>query len=238
MEEIHQTYLSSVSSRSGPSNALTASTLIDDTAPASSSAQETDSSAPKPKPPPQQRIQLLQASLAIGDISTSQYFLAKFPWTAQANPEIADLILRIVGHALEPVYRATLPGLDAYEASLDLDAGDLIPSTPSKTDKEVVPTLYAPSQPETSTKVFKFFYSAWRDELELWTTQEDIHEKGLRWLSLVRGMGGRANDIMVKICRIGVTHFMALRREKETSAGLSHGPKSRSEQRAVEVGSD
>lgn len=225
--------MKSVSSRSGPANALSSSVLVDDDEPNASAAKEGDGTAPPPKPPPEQRIQLLQALLAIGDIPAAQYFLSKFPWTVQSNPQIADLILRIVGYALEGVYRSAVPGFELFDEGSE--AGIISPTLP-RLEKEIIPTLYAPSQPETPTKIFKFFYPAWRDEIETWSTWEDIHDKGLRWLSLVRGLGGRATGIMVKICRIGAAHFSGLRKAKEAAAGLPHGAKTKTDIRSVEVG--
>jgi THO complex subunit 2 len=160
-------------------------------------------------------------------VASAQYFLAKYPWTAQSHPAISDLILRLIATALEDVFREEVPGFDIVDESLDHVEID--------SEKEVVPTLYAPSPPETSTKVFKFFYPDWRNDAEKWNSWQDIHDKGLRWFSLVRGMGGRAGSVMAKICRIGTKHFVALRASKEAEFGISHGTTKRDELRQVEV---
>jgi THO complex subunit 2 len=233
METIREEYIRSISSGSGPENALSLSMLVDD-APSTSGTSTTgegDVPAAKPRSPPEQRISLLQALLAIGDIPASQYLLAKFPWVAQRNPQIADLILRIVGNALEPLYRSILPGFESSEEIVD----DRLDKDHTR-GKEIVPTLWAPCPPETPTKIFRFFYPAWKDDLEVWSSWEDIQKKGMRWLALVRGLGGRANGVMAKICRIGAIHFASLKKEKEVDAGLLHGAKTRVELRSVEVG--
>lgn len=227
MDSIRQKFIESTVSRSGPNNALANSVLVDDDQPSSSSTKDAEPSGPPAKPPPEQRIQLLQALLSLGEIASAQYFLAKYPWTAQSHPAIADLILRLIATALEDLFREQVPGFDAFDDSLDV--------IETSGGKEVVPTLYAPSPPETSTKVFKFFYPDWRNDAEKWTTWQDVHDKGLRWFSLVRGMGGRAGSVMAKICRIGSKHFAALKTSKEAKFGISHGTTKRDEIRQVEV---
>ncbi|WWD09899.1 hypothetical protein V865_008028 [Kwoniella europaea PYCC6329] len=218
MEEIRKKWHSSVSSRSGPSNALSNSVLLDDDAPAASTSKEAESGGLPPKPPPEQRIHLAQALLAIGDLPSALYFLARFPWIAQSHTAIADLILRTVSYALKDLYRSyTSPTVDNEGEDLDMTAN--APNAPPNT-KELIPTLHSPPPPETSLKRFEFFYHDWREQMEVWTTIDDIHSKGLRWLSLIRGLGGRDASIMVKICRIGVAYFAELKKEKEASLDL------------------
>nr|XP_018263621.1 uncharacterized protein I303_03491 [Kwoniella dejecticola CBS 10117]OBR85779.1 hypothetical protein I303_03491 [Kwoniella dejecticola CBS 10117] len=213
MEEIRRKWYSSVSSRSGPSNALSNSVLLDDDPPADSSSTQAEAGGPPPKPPPEQRIQLAQALLAIGDLPAALYFLSKFPWIAQSHIAIADIILRNIDFALEELYRSvTLPTVD--NDGDDLDVGASAP-TSAPTSKDLTPTLHSPPPPDTNLKRFIFFYPGWRDNMEKWTSVEEINDKGLRWLSLIRGLGGRDASIMVRICRIGVAHFAALKKEKE-----------------------
>ena len=232
MANIHKKYLSSISSRSGPSNALSNSVLLDDEAPTSSAAAQESAGSP-PKPPPEQRIQLLQAFLAIGDLPSSMYFLGKFPWVAQSHPPIADLILRNLQYALEEVYRQYAERLEGTEEE-EIGLQDPAPTYASST-KEVVPTLLSPSPPETEAKIYEFFYSNWRETCEVWSSIDEIREKGLKWLSLVRGLGSRMVELMVKICRVGAAHFVALRKDKEAALGISHGAKTKEERRSTEV---
>jgi THO complex subunit 2 len=233
MENIRKKWLLTVSSRSGPSNALSNSVLLDDDSPATSSAAAEASGLP-PKPPPEQRIQLLHALLSLGDLPAAEYLLARFPWVAQSHPAISDLIMQIVAGALENVYRAfaaqSLQGSEEGEFDLLAPAPTL-----RLTNKEVVSTLYNPPPPETPTKRFEFFYPHWRETMEIWETPEDIRVKGLRWLQLTRGLAARSLEVMVKICRLGAAHFAALRKEKEAGLGFTHGAKTKDELRSVEV---
>jgi THO complex subunit 2 len=215
MDNIRKRFLDSTTARSGPNNALANTILADDEPPSSAAAKDAEPTGPPAKPPPEQRIQLAQALLSLGDISAAQYFLAKYPWIAQSHPDIADLILRLIANALEDLFKAEVTGLEQVEGDSDIDM------SASTSTKEVVPTLYAPSPPETATKVFQFFYPGWREGAEKWTSPADIHEKGMRWFSLVRGMGGRAGSVMAKICRIATKHFAQLKEQKIREAGLS-----------------
>lgn len=217
MEIIRKKFLDSTSTRSGPNNALANSVLADDDPPSSTTASDTEPTGPPAKPPPEQRIQLAQALLSLGDVSAAQYFLAKYPWIAQSHPDIADLILRLIAHALEDVFKAEIPGLEHF--NVDDENNDTM--SPGSGAKEIIPTLYAPSPPETATKVFQFFYPGWRDGAEKWMSTADIHEKGMRWFSLVRGMGGRAGSVMAKICRIATKYFAELKEQKLSQAGSS-----------------
>ena len=235
MAHIHKRYLASISSTSGPSNALSNSTLLDDETPSAQAAKESDANGPAPKLPPEQRILLLQALLAIGDVPASLLLLGKFPWIAQSHPLIADLIMRIIAHAIEKVYRAvSAVGIDSL-ASSDQDTDGPPPQHQAIASKDVVPTLLAPCPPATQSKIFEFFYPDWREGLEQWTSPHQVLVEGLRWLALVRGLAGRTVEVMVKICRIGAAHYADLRKLKEVEIGLPHGARSKDEIRMVEV---
>ena len=234
MEKIHNAYLRSVSSRSGPSNALSNSVLVDDEPP-TSAASKADDAGPPPKAPPEQRILLLQALLAIGDLPSSMFFLARFPWVAQSHPPIADLIMRIVAFALEDVYRSVVVRQFGDVGEDELDFTAQAPFFGTRSEREIVSTILAPAPPTTPSKEFEFFYSDWANSLERWSSSRDIFDKGLRWLSLVRGLAGRDIPVMVKICRIGAAEFAALRKVKELEQGLQHDAKTKDEIRLVEV---
>ncbi|WVQ78452.1 hypothetical protein IAT38_000538 [Cryptococcus sp. DSM 104549] len=215
MADIRKEWRSSISSSSGPSNALTNTILVDDDAPAPSSGPNgTVEAAPEPtKPPPHQRIQLTHALLSLGDKASAEFMLGRYPWIAQSSTAVADLIIRLVEEAVEPVYEAT-----REEDKYDLEAVLPVVETPPR---QVVYTLISPVPPQTATTTFVFFYPGWDENREQWSSWEEIHEKGLRWLSLIRGLGGRRAKLMVKLCRIGVAHFARLKTEKLEKFGES-----------------
>jgi THO complex subunit 2 len=228
MEEIRKKY-TSATTRSGPLNALTAAVLVNDDAPADGSDPAEQTGSP-PKPPPEQRIHLLQALLSVGHMPPSLYFLGKFPWLAQYSPPIADLVTRIVEASVEDLYRQT-----QSQAADSLEGME--PETPARwfkpKAKQDVATLLYPTPPDTPSTQFVYFYPDWNVGLEGWTVARQVRELGLKWLQLVRGLGGRRVEVMVKICRIAADYFMRLRADKEKVLGRQ--AVSRADQRAVEV---
>ncbi|TYJ56712.1 hypothetical protein B9479_002643 [Cryptococcus floricola] len=214
METARQTWASSLASRSGPSNALT-STILDDDEPSSNggSSKMDDGKKANSKPPPEQRMQLCHALLAIGDKASAEYLLARWPWIAQKHTGVADLIMKIVDEAVDPIYQQICGKKD------DLDYNAVAPVALEQTQlkKTNLLTLFFPVPPETATKRFEFFYPDWSEALETWTNEQEIHEKGLRWMGLIRGLGGRNARLMVKLCRIGVATFERQRQNKQTA---------------------
>lgn len=232
MDALHTKFQASVSTTASKSNALTRAVLVDDDAPASASGTA-EPAAPPPKPLPEQRIQLLQALLSLGDLSSSLFLLGRYPWLAQRHPQIADIIMRIVAHALQGLYDESMAnkgGIDDDELELDAPA-----PTIRLGKKQVFPSLMNPPPPDTPSKAFGFFYPAWRDDLEVWTRVEDVRERGLRWLSLVRGLAARDVVTVVKICRLGASHFAQLKKEKEAVLGFQHPAKTKQEMALVQA---
>lgn len=210
MDEILDRYKSAMNTRSGPSNALANTVLVDDEAP-EGGATTTEEVVEAPKPKAEQKIQLLRALLAIGESNLSLYLLAKYPWTVVANPAIGQLILRNIDYSLTPLYRRLVrgPGYSEVESSKP---------------EEVVQTLATPVPPSTSNKEFEFFYPAWMNELERWSKVDDIHLYGERWLILLQGLGGRNSALMIKIIRLMKQEFaeqLKAKAESQAAEGTS-----------------
>lgn len=223
METVRKKWASSLSSRSGPANALTNTILDDDEPPSGVIGSITEQAQNIPtKPPPEQRIQLTQALLALGDKAASEYMLARWPWIAQKSTGVADLILDIVEDAIKPVYEEVVANREEDE-KFDLQAAAPIVQESESTEKQAVLTLFAPTPPETTTKKFKFFYPHRGGVCESWSSVKEIHEKGLRWLGLIGGLGGRRARLMVMLSRIGAAHFERLRKNKlEQGLAVEH----------------
>ena len=237
MSNVHRSWTSGMSSRSGPANKLAMTVLDDDAVPSGDTKAVDDSTAPQ-RPPQEQIVMLCQAALAISDLPTGLFFLGQYPWIAQSHPAIADLILRIVDHALQPVYSEVMspyPDRAVNDDFLMLQEG---PRWIRHPELEVQASIMVPLPPDTTRTAYQPFYPEWSADLEVWSTVEEIREKGLRWLSLIRGLGGRNSIVMVKICRIGATIFAMLKKEAESTLGLPHPAKSREELHAVQVSLD
>ncbi|KAI9637923.1 transcription factor/nuclear export subunit protein 2-domain-containing protein [Dioszegia hungarica] len=230
MASIQQKHASSSSSRSGPLNALASSVLLDDDAPAvdSSTGQSAETAT---RPPPEQRIQLVQALLAVGHMPAALYFLGRFPWLAQYSPTIADLVMRIVEVGIEGLYARFS---DTWRDSGDLDLDFEAPAPTYKApNREVVPSILVPLPPDTPSTSFTFFCPDWAEGVERWTSIEEIRTKGMRWLSLVRGLGGRRVETVVKICRIGAVYFEGLQKDKAAALGLRGTERTRAQNKEL-----
>ena len=239
MDKLYNEYIDARGT-SGPRNALTMSVLVDDDdAGASNSAAEAATTPTKAAP--EQRIQLLQALLAIGHMPAALYLLGKAPWLAQYYPSIGDLIIRIVERNIEPLYRehqrewadAVKGDDDAEEVERGLLLEDPAVHYRPK-EKKLVKSLFSPTPADTPDTRFEFFYPDWAAGMDQWEALQDVHEKGLKWLDLVKGLGGRHAEVMIKICRIGHIHFLRLRKHKEDTI-LGKRAASRADARAVEV---
>jgi THO complex subunit 2 len=218
MAEIESRYKAAMTSQSGPNNALMNTVLDDDEAPGGGSAalQEEE----KPKKQSEQKISLLHALLAIGEVEFSLTLLAQHPWILQAYPEIAQLVLRNIDHAIDPVFRS-FTNLPAYTP------------TPARTFEHVVPTLTCPPPPFTATTKFEFFQPGWSTFVEQWNSIDDVFIKGEHWLRLLAGLGGRAAGTMTKICRIMKVYFDGLRQQKLAQLGYDEATLTR--QQALEL---
>ena len=136
----------------------------------------------------------------------------------------------MVAHALEDLYRRIADSqLDGLSEGEDPGSEPFVPVAHLSARREIVPTLLAPSPPATSTKIFEFFFPDWQEGLERWSSQEELLERAPRWLSLVRGLGGRTVEVVVKLCRIGAAHFSGLRKAKEAALGTRHNVKGKDE---------
>ena len=152
---------------------------------------------------------------------------------AQYSPTIADLVMRIVEVGIEGLYARFS---DTWRVSGDLDLDFEAPAPTYKApNREVVPSILVPLPPDTPSTSFTFFCPDWAEGMERWTSIEEIRSKGMRWLSLVRGLGGRRVETMVKICRIGAVYLEGLQKDKAAALGLSGTERTRSQNKELLV---
>jgi THO complex subunit 2 len=191
-------------------NALTDTVLVDDTLPATGAATPGALVESKEKDEESdEKMQLLQALLAIGESNFSLYLLGQYPWVVGAYPAIADIIIRNLNYNLGDLYTRIVP------ASGVGDNVDLVEHSP-----EVGLTTFIPVPPSTMTTEWRFFYDKWLDGLEVWTELEDIYNKGERWFSILKGLGGRDSELVTRVCRIISTQFRQLRLAKIEEKGF------------------
>ena len=203
-----------------------AGALVDDDAPTGAeNAENGQTNAAPPKSPPEHRILLLQALLAIGDVKHASYLISRYPWIVQMHAQIADLVMRNVNYALEPIYESiTDPRI--------LSA----PKGPSKADVPVTNTLWVPSPPDSLEMSYRFFYPDWVGQQSQWHSIEDVIKNAWPILERVRSMAIRNSQAVVRLCRIGASYFDDLRKRKKESLGYGkNDPKERQKLEQLQV---
>ncbi|KAK7060210.1 THO2 plays a role in transcriptional elongation [Paramarasmius palmivorus] len=129
--------------------------------------------AAEPKDPPNQKAGLVGALLAVGALRPAIAILTKFTWLVDAHPELADLLIRILKHSLNPLYGAHFvsKGLPGFSTPRSRYGTTGVMSPPSR--KHTL-TLWAPTPPNTQSTEFVFFYPDWVDSVPICTNLSDI----------------------------------------------------------------
>jgi THO complex subunit 2 len=186
-------------------NALVmAAALPDDDSPLGPSAKTSvDPDLPKPrKEIPEQKIQLCEALLAIGQVSSAFYIISRWPIIAQYSERVAILIMRIVRYALKPAY-------DVVEAARN--EGTPPPGLNYRThfafgEPEVVDSIYCPEPIDTERRRFRFFFREWHSLLERWTDPIEVITKVQPLMSIVGARAASDASVLIWLCRLGVYH--------------------------------
>ncbi|PFH52601.1 hypothetical protein AMATHDRAFT_74079 [Amanita thiersii Skay4041] len=121
-----------------------------------------------------QKAGLLAALLAVGSLIPAVAILTKFPWLVNSNPELTDLILRVLKYSISPLYDSLLitkernPSFSIPRSRYgSMGLNKPLPRKP-------VITLWAPTPPSTSTNDFVFFFPDWVQQVPVCTTVEDL----------------------------------------------------------------
>uniref|UniRef100_A0A0W0FKZ3 THO complex subunit 2 n=1 Tax=Moniliophthora roreri TaxID=221103 RepID=A0A0W0FKZ3_MONRR len=127
----------------------------------------------EPKDPPNQKAGLVGALLAVGAFKPAVAILTKFKWLVDAHPELADLLIRVLKHSLNPLYTAHFvpKGQSTFSAPRSRygTTGLVAPSA-----RKHVLTLWAPIPPSTQNTDFVFFYPDWDECVPLCTNLTDL----------------------------------------------------------------
>ncbi|KAI9138077.1 transcription factor/nuclear export subunit protein 2-domain-containing protein [Paraphysoderma sedebokerense] len=145
------------------------------------------------KLPPFQKSGFLAALLSIGDIEHASILLSKYgsddKW-ALCNPDIADLICRILEKIIEPCY-FSCQRISRFPPRT---------STPLSTLLPTISTLPLPRREY-------FFYTCWTDQLQYSRSCDDVLPMILPWLDFVGIGAARSQRLIIKLCRIAETQL-------------------------------
>ncbi|KAH7100543.1 transcription factor/nuclear export subunit protein 2-domain-containing protein [Auriculariales sp. MPI-PUGE-AT-0066] len=152
-----------------------------------------------------QRIQFVHALLAVGALVPSFELLSQTPWVVSAYPELADLLLRVAHHSLQPLYEQSLNRHPRFAAAASGTRSRFAPSTglAAAAPRKQVLSAWAPVPPSTATTEFVYFYPAWKDWLPLCTVASDVSDVLEPILRFIGPLIYRDTEFMTKVCRVG-----------------------------------
>lgn len=185
-------------------NALTQSVLRDDdddtpAADTTPAQQLTDDSSRRIR---EQRVLLSEALLSIGHLPPAFYIISRWPVVVHYSPTIAELILRIVKHCMEPAY-ASISHKNTNPTSSPIYRSHFS----WRQTKEQHLVLTAPAPIDSEKRTFKFFFSEWSDRLVQWVKMDEVIKQASPLMAFVGAMGARDVSVLVQLCRIGVQHL-------------------------------
>lgn len=188
-------------------NALTQSVLRDDDDDAQPATEDT-TAAPAQKvaatsnKAQEQLILLCEALLAVGHLPPAFYLISRWPVIVQYSPTVAELLLRIVRHCIEPAYESVSP------RQVIPPAGPVYRSHFSwRETKDELLSLTAPTPLDSEKRAFKFFFSDWTDRLQRCERVEDVISSISPIMAFCGALGARDVSVLVKLCRIGTRHL-------------------------------
>lgn len=163
---------------------------------------------PESKNPPNQKTGILLALLSIGAMKPAIGILSRFPWLVDAQPDIADLLIRIMKHSISQLYDSLI---DTKERNPDFtqprprfSGTGLAPPPPRKP----ILSLLAPTPPSSSTVDYVFFFPDWNEQIPICTSLDDlvyVIEPLLRFIGLHIS---RDPLFLTKFVRLGRQHLL------------------------------
>lgn len=175
----------------------------------SSGSDDKSTVAPAPLPPlplPDQKLPLIHALLVVGAHGQAAHLLGRLPHLVNADPAIADLVLRQLEVLLRPLF-------DTAQAA---DDGPLQPPKGLSRVGRGLPTpapkltLVAPTPVATRTTQFVGFCPEWSEGLTPISSLEELFISGpvadTSALGLLRLLGAqlsRRKDVLVRLVRLG-----------------------------------
>jgi THO complex subunit 2 len=215
MEKVHKTYLEQVQTK-------IADAKISQLAMAA--PLESGSSPPKPKtvPPPStdtkkapdlmdppcQKIRLLNALLSVGALRPAIAILSEFPWIVDSNPEIADLLIRVLKHSISYLYDTVLVTKERSSGFTQPKARFGANRTSAPPPRRQQLTLWAPTPPGTATTDFVFFFPDWTQWVPVCTELDDLMDVIEPLMKFVGLHIYRDTLFLTKFLRLGKVHLM------------------------------
>ena len=163
-----------------------------------------------------QKAHLVEALIAIGDIGSAAYLLSNFPWLCGPRPELADLLMLLIHHSINPLYEPLQPIPSEIQKLVHTprmtpeDPLDINSRIISSHQKSTVKTLNRLRKQSGLIK-YEFFYEPWRIGIPLVHTVDEFFNCTYKLVNFVGVRLGRDPSLLTKICRIAVSDLQKVR---------------------------
>ncbi|KAK0191289.1 transcription factor/nuclear export subunit protein 2-domain-containing protein [Armillaria mellea] len=214
MEQSHQAYLADIKSRIAAAkiSQLAMAAPLEST-PSSSKAKASTPAEQKHenefKDRYTQKSGMIAALLAVGAMKPALWLLSKFPWMVDAQPEIADLMIRIMKLSIQPLYDSILVTKERNPSFLQPRARYGTTGVTQPPPRKQVLTLWAPTPPCSATTEFVFFFPDWSEQIPICSTPDDlvdVIEPLMRFIGL---HVSRDTIFLTKFLRLGRTQLQS-----------------------------
>lgn len=159
-----------------------------------------------------QKVLLLKGLVSLGSVYPSLYILARFPFLANAFPELSDLLLRWIEYCIQPLYNKCLSFTPTEETRAvrplpRMARGETMLAAPKTGPRHRNLDPFAGNQRVCTGPYYTFFFQNWNDELTQIDDIEGLTALSETYLKFVGPLLARNNMVLVKLCRIG-TNFI------------------------------
>ncbi|KAJ3795196.1 transcription factor/nuclear export subunit protein 2-domain-containing protein [Lentinula aff. detonsa] len=152
---------------------------------------------------PKQKIGVLLALLSVGAMKPAIAILSRFPWLVDSQPDIADLLIRIMKISISQLYDTLI---DTKERNPDFTQPRLrysgTGSSPPPSRKPVL-SLVAPTPPSTSTVDYVFFFPDWNEQVPICNSLDDLIDVIEPFLGFIGLHISRDPLFLTKLVRLG-----------------------------------
>lgn len=152
-----------------------------------------------------QKAGLLTALLAVGSIRPALSILAKFPWLVDVHPEVADIMIQFLKLSTASLYNAHYPSQDVGFTQPKARYGTSGLVQPGS--RKPMLTLTAPTPPSTSTVDFVFFYPAWKEQIPVTSSLDEIQFVVEPFLRFIGPHLSRDPVFLTRLTRLARAHL-------------------------------
>lgn len=167
-----------------------------------------------------QKVLLLKSLLSIGSVYPSLFILGKFPYIANAFPDLSDLILRLVDYSVGPLYEKNIAFTPTEEACVTRALpktlkGNTTLGLPKRGARhKTIDPLKAKHKVNVGQS-YEFFYKEWYDELTQIDDLDGLNYLTENYLKFAGPLLGRHPVLVVKLCRIGANSISTTTNEDD-----------------------